>query len=78
MEMHPGNIDLSEREELRAEIKNRRGRAFVELRVWTAPKTDEPKWPTGKGFLIPASRWPELERMVADLASRLDAPVIHE
>ena len=49
-------IKLSDKEDLRAEIKQWQNRSFVDLRVWTAPKTDEAKWPTGKGFLIPVSR----------------------
>ena len=78
METFSKNIKLNEKEELRAEIKSGPGRSSVDLRVWTAAKADEPKWPTGKGFLIPASCWPEMERMVVDLGLKLGAPVVHE
>lgn len=74
----PKNISLSEKEELRVEIKERRGQPFVDLRVWAAPKADEPKWPTGKGISIPASRWTALQRMLADLGPEIKAADVHE
>ena len=54
------NISLSDKEELRAQIKELRGRTFLDLRIWAAPKTNETKWPTGKGVLIPASHCREI------------------
>ena len=74
----PKNISLSEKEELRAEIKERRGRPYVDLRVWAASGAGESKWPTGKGILIPVSSWPELQRMLADLGSEMKGPDVHE
>lgn len=72
------NISLNEKEELRVEIKDRRGEPFVDLRVWTAPKANEPKWPTGKGILIPASRWTALQRLLADLEPEIKTADVHE
>jgi hypothetical protein len=72
------NISLNEKEELRAQIMNRRGRSFVDLRIWAAPKSNESKWPTGKGVLIPVSRWPELKQLVSDLGLEIEGPVVHE
>ena len=65
--MDPYKIQLSEREELRLGKTRRNGRELIDLRVWTASRKEEQKWPTGKGFLIPPSRLPELRQAFADL-----------
>jgi hypothetical protein len=71
-------IDLNENEELRVHIKHLHGRSFVDLRVWAAPKTGETKWPTGKGVLIPAARWPEFKRLMGDLGPAIEGAALHE
>ncbi len=78
MTRFPKNMMFSEKEELRAEVKNLRGRQVVDLRVWAAPKVYEAKWPTGKGLLIPISRWPEFRKMLVDLGTEIEAPSAHE
>lgn len=55
-------IELSDKEELRVGMRRLKGRAFADVRVYAGPNAQEPRWPTGKGFLIPASRLPDLRR----------------
>ncbi len=58
---------LSEREELRVEIRTHKGRAFADVRVYACSRPEEAKWPTGRGFLVPVSRLSELRQAVAQL-----------
>ena len=67
MSLEASKITLNEKEELRVKICQWRNRPFADLRVWSAPKPDEPKWPTGKGFLVPLSRVSELLGLIDHL-----------
>ena len=60
-------VALSNQEELRIEIKQWKGRAVADLRVYACSRPGEAKWPTGKGFLVPASQLAELRRALAAL-----------
>jgi len=60
-------ILLSEKEELRVELRQLKGRAFADFRVYAHARAEEAKWPTGKGFLVPASRLQELRQALAEL-----------
>ena len=60
-------IALSEKEELRIEVRQLKGHAFADFRVYAHSRAEEAKWPTGKGFLIPAARLQELQRALAEL-----------
>ena len=60
-------IPLNDREELHVEFQRWKGRAFADVRVYAAPNAQEAKWPTGKGFLVPVSQLPELQKALAEL-----------
>ena len=60
-------ISLSEKEELRVELRQLKGRAFADFRVYVHARAEEAKWPTGKGFLVPASCLQELQQALAEL-----------
>ena len=62
-------IELSEKEELRIEVRQLKGRAFADIRVYARARAEEAKWPTGKGFLVPASRLQELQQAFAELSA---------
>jgi hypothetical protein len=60
-------ITLNDREELRIGIRHWKGRAYADLRVFAGSNPSEAKWPTGKGFLLPAERLQELCQAAAEL-----------
>ena len=62
-------INLSDKEELRAEIRRWKGRAYADVRVYACSRPQEAKWPTGKGFLVPVPQLPELRRALEELAA---------
>lgn len=68
-------IELSEKEELRVEMRRLKGRAFADVRVYTHAHAQESKWPTGKGFLVPASRLGELRQAVTELEAEAGGAV---
>ena len=51
-------------EELRIHIRQLRGHAVVDMRVWSSLKPDGEKIPTGKGVTVPASRLEDLKQAV--------------
>ncbi len=61
-------IVLSEKEELRVEVRQLKGRAFADFRVYAHARAEEEKWPTGKGFLIPAASLQELRQALEELS----------
>ena len=66
-------ISLSDKEELRAEIRHWKGRAYADVRIYACSRDEEAKWPTGKGFLVPVASLPELQRAVAELEAEAKA-----
>ena len=69
-------IGLSDKEELRAEIRRWKGRAYADVRVYACSRPEEEKWPTGKGFLVPVAQLPELRRAVEELAAEASGTAI--
>ena len=57
MERLIATVDKKNREEIRVSTKEFKDRRWVDVRVYASGKSGEEKWPTGKGFLVPAEEW---------------------
>ena len=64
-------ILINDREELRVEFQQWKGRAYADIRIYAAPSAEETKWPTGKGILVPASQLHDLQKALAELQNTM-------